>query len=1419
MKTGNDFFNNRPTFVGGTFSPPLRKKDTLSDLRKDEEFNEVTQRFLQSIGEGDSVRDLFAYFRGADFNLAEGLSVLADSKKFTTQQKKDYQYLRNRFDNASMGGLGEWVSGIANITGDVITDPTMIASLMFVPWTGGASAATRLAASKAVQTTLKKLTNKEIAEATAKGVAKLPGQKLKTPLSKTAQTALASTEGFLYGSTLNAVKQNTDINTDRRTNYSLGETLAVGALGAAIPVAVRGVGVGARRTYDKFNSSIQQQRANRIDGGDDYKVGVLDKGIELLDTVADNVVSPAVRHSRFITQFFEKPTSRFVEKMKADKGLDKLIKLFRYDTDRSMSAKGFDAKMPVSERSYYELVNMDIGENQQILDDLLEPLYNKGKITTPAFGSRDAFFKIPFKKRIFGKDEEATRKSIFNYQRIDDETNSALAYYLRSGRKTIDIDGKRVSIIDAFNVTENTLDDIVKAGDGVAELMKKIRRQAVAQGLNVGRVKNYLSRGWRYNRVKDERENFVENGIEGKLIKEIKRKYPKLRKKENESDLIALLDEIGDPNSAAGRSWVELATIGKGRILQRGFFKSTPSLSKERKLGLLDEIEISDYLDDNVAGLVSNYIHQAAGYIRRTELFGEDLADFTQRYINPIQQRLRKQGKELTKSEFKQLEDLYLISTGQISQPNSTLARIGNDIAIVGNQLALLPFATVTSLSEIAVPLVKGAGKVGIQKAGPDEPKIAQGGIRTLWETADEYRRMWWNDTWTKELKDARPESMRELNRFNRAMNLASGDRAVAMFGQGFGPRATKAQNVFFKFNLLHDWTRFVQLTSFNVGKSKIYDNLFELATDKSLAQPLKKLSKKRKIRLENELKELGVDVAAGIRWVKSGSKNSAKFYEESLLPSAARYVDEVIMNPTAAANQKPLFHNMPSTRWAFGLLGFPTAFSNTVLKNAVREISKDVRQKEVRKIGEIAAGVTTMVGIGMFGNTIRSRGQNLERIEEGETTLASEIKDAAIRAGLVGPTEYALRVQQTTEYDNLIKSLLGRFTGPAVNDILNLLEDWNGPMSVFIDKIPGIAAFRSLNPEGYKELKSLARKTDKAAGTTARGRKKKEEEPKPLTPLFSTGGLVKGQEEVPFTKEDPADRINPYTQETYSGKTLDDLFLDEESERLGFQKGTPEKIYADDYDFKNKEGFVTYKYADGSQFEVYDEPPVKEVVPVIELLVGGAPKVIAGLGEAGFDLVRNLTRNSTKVNKPMNYYHGSTKKLDKLIPPADRVSNKDIEDLYQAGTYLGKPNERGFRIASMYAKDKGFVNVVDEKQFNKIAGNLFNPRNIPEDVMKKFAGAVANRQQAIKLATTQREKAKIRKEIVDLENLFKPSTSGYISRINTKQRDFLQNLGYDGVDVSDDVAVAFSKLKVKKAVDSKFLQRLRDRQERQEGF
>jgi len=45
-----------------------------------------------------------------------------------------------------------------------------------------------------------------------------------------------------------------------------------------------------------------------------------------------------------------------------------------------------------------------------------------------------------------------------------------------------------------------------------------------------------------------------------------------------------------------------------------------------------------------------------------------------------------------------------------------------------------------------------------------------------------------------------------------------------------------------------------------------------------------------------------------------------------------------------------------------------------------------------------------------------------------------------------------------------------------------------------------------------------------------------------------SKGGIVEGEDNVPFTKEDPADRINPYTGEPYQ----------EQMDRLGFDKGGP---------------------------------------------------------------------------------------------------------------------------------------------------------------------------------------------------------------------------------------------------------------------
>ena len=99
MSYKNSLFYKEPTFSTTSFG----RKKTLDELEKDEKFLEVSERFLQSVGEKSD--DVFEYLRDSDFNLASGISRAMQSGKFTQQQKQDYAYLRREFDNADLNKL------------------------------------------------------------------------------------------------------------------------------------------------------------------------------------------------------------------------------------------------------------------------------------------------------------------------------------------------------------------------------------------------------------------------------------------------------------------------------------------------------------------------------------------------------------------------------------------------------------------------------------------------------------------------------------------------------------------------------------------------------------------------------------------------------------------------------------------------------------------------------------------------------------------------------------------------------------------------------------------------------------------------------------------------------------------------------------------------------------------------------------------------------------------------------------------------------------------------------------------------------------------------------------------------------------------------------------------------------------------
>jgi hypothetical protein len=146
------------------------------------------------------------------------------------------------------------------------------------------------------------------------------------------------------------------------------------------------------------------------------------------------------------------------------------------------------------------------------------------------------------------------------------------------------------------------------------------------------------------------------------------------------------------------------------------------------------------------------------------------------------------------------------------------------------------------------------------------------------------------------------------------------------------------------------------------------------------------------------------------------------------------------------------------------------------------------------------------------------------------ENSVSNEVFRAALRTGMIGPLESSYRASQDINYNNLLTAVFKNFTGPAANDILDLFSRTEGVLTLALDKIPAIGLLKTTNPEGYKEIKKAVRALDP---TTAQNRKKVEE--KKQAPLRTAVYYKGGEVEVPYTKDEPEDRVDKFTGRPYS--------------------------------------------------------------------------------------------------------------------------------------------------------------------------------------------------------------------------------------------------------------------------------------------
>jgi hypothetical protein len=696
-----------------------------------------------------------------------------------------------------------------------------------------------------------------------------------------------------------------------------------------------------------------------------------------------------------------KPATIMDPMTKVSEKAAELQKLFRHDLGR-------DFNKPFMTRHRREVSEADFNETANSL---------KGEMLTE--------FK------------QAVEPVAFNGRKLDIPTREKIVETLRIGEQKAQQAGTNQGIIDAANKIRATLDkrwdDLVNAGFLPAE------REALDP--NTGKpIKDPVT-----GKVQME-SAYVENHVPRRWMREEIAKHP---------DKLAnlFLQEGQAPDMASARKIVEGMLDIKNELPTPG----GQVFNAQRKLLDIDDSKFSEFLDNDFASVMTEYIHQTSTKLATFRTFGvRNAEEFKETWINGIADDYKRQGLEFTGSDKKHLLDLYQGATGEGLERWGRFGQTVKDSLTLVNQLALLPMATLSSLTEIILPLIK-ANPVNFAKGtvmgiGSAAKHIT---VKTL-------------DFVGKKHNLSESQVYKEMNEVGIALEEVAADSFERLAGEGLASKKLqKIQTGFFKANLLSDWTRLVQGTAFTIGKLEIQDNLDYLArvSDHDTNASIQKI---------NELADLGIDYAEGIQWVNNGKLDTDPFYK-NLIKGGSRFAESIVLPTNRAAGTKPLPMSSPKYDILFQLLGYPAVFSNTVLKDMAIQIS----ERPVVGTAKIATAGIIMTGVARYLNYLRTDG---ESESEGDESLAN-YKALARWGGNGLVYDMFERAKANAEVMGPAGAVAG-FFGPIVGDAVQAAAYRKNLASIVGTKIPlHQAGYTFLGKEKMDDYHTWLREQDKKIG------------------------------------------------------------------------------------------------------------------------------------------------------------------------------------------------------------------------------------------------------------------------------------------------------------------------------------------------
>lgn len=1047
---------------------------SLADLEQDEEFNKVASRFLQSVGEKSvfgTDSDIFEYLRDSNYSLSSSMARSLETGAWTEQDKQDYRFLSNKFENADIKTLRHRLKAITDATSDIVFDPFTLAAVLATPFTGGQSLLGRLVLGKAANKAVKDLTTHQLATATGK---------------------VTAIEGMAWEGLHNYFNQKLDSKLGMgSTDIDVLEVVGSGALGGiaggiggygvtrALPVISKGLQETKNFVEKTFRFSNEQDIIKEASRGRD----IVTKEARL-DDVTYGLRGPIGKLSEVLV---EKPTTKFIKYAKGSETLQDLLGKIRYDYD--------DAVLSFTDKT-----------KTRAPKDVRKESYGLAQ------ARRQYSYITNMRKALQTLDRQGFTAH------LSTEDNNLLLHLLRNPNTTT-YKGKPIKsyLVKASKEIKALLDQTFLDGNKVGVFTDKQK------------VTNYFPRRFNHSQVTGNRADLEELIIkyghaEPKVGGSIE-DYPK-------SDFVKGVDAFGKEREILKNTAEPLDVDAFGQTIANRIktlsdagniqeareikasaivdnmleFKYTPfdflnrnkssgggyGFMKQRVFQDIPDEELAPFLENNVEKVLTDYFTHASQAIERARFFGKNSEDFYDRYLIKIQNELRESG--MPKNEVRKLLDDLGVLYGRVTGQDVKRIKDGfifskgfkqgfSEWGRLANQMAHLPLATLSSITE---PLILFS-RVGFKDYGnvtkdivtsltQGTKKMLDRSLQTVLRTAG--KPFGYKQKGSQAFKDLDDETWSEVYKTGLALEQAVMDRIEGMYGEAFESQGARfLQNAFFSSNLLTQWTGAVQLASFTTGKRLITENLEKLYRNSTGEI---KLSKNKQKLLRDQLWELGVDEKKGIKWYESSLKDNVldytksttgankAYYENHISAGANRFTKEVILNPNVAEANKPLWFNNPSGQILMQFVGYPTVFNNTVLKRFAKNLTTSQSPQTI-------ATVILMTTGGIIGNAIRSEGRSLEKSDE------EIIFDSVQRWGGLGPLEYGLRFQQNAELGGGVFGAAAKIPpGPLVQDVVDSVLYRKGIAETVATNLPGYSAYDFILGEGTQaDLKKDARDID----------------------------------------------------------------------------------------------------------------------------------------------------------------------------------------------------------------------------------------------------------------------------------------------------------------------------------------------------